>query len=60
MATKIQVIEHNETVHEGEIAKFEPAKIIEELKQAQVESPHMVAIGDVLIDARSVKTVKRV
>lgn len=57
--TKILVIEHNETVHEGEVAKFDAVKILEDIKKAQVEPPHMVAIGDVLLDARSVKSVTK-
>jgi hypothetical protein len=55
----IMIVEHNGEQHETNIEKYDAVKIHEQIKAAQSNSTndYVVVIGDVIIDARSIKKV---
>ncbi|MGY3718666.1 hypothetical protein ACWE42_24445 [Sutcliffiella cohnii] len=56
---KIKIVEHSGEQHLTSVVDFNAKETHLEIKNAQsnVSSDHMVCIGDVIIDARSVKSV---
>ncbi|WP_226528368.1 hypothetical protein [Metabacillus niabensis] len=56
---KVNIIEHSGEVHVTEVASFDPLETFNQLKEAQnnESSDHVVLIGSVIIDSRSVKSV---
>ncbi|WP_096224904.1 hypothetical protein [Geobacillus sp. FJAT-46040] len=56
---KIRIVEHSGEEHITEVEKFSAKAVYEQIKAAQNhDTPdYVVAIGDVIIDARSVKAV---
>jgi hypothetical protein len=55
----VKIVEHSGEEHITEVEKFDAKKIYEQMKKAQNhDTPdYVIVIGDVIIDARSVKTV---
>lgn len=56
---KIRIVEHSGEEHITEVKKFSAKSVYEQIKAAQNhDTPdYVVVIGDVIIDARSVKSV---
>jgi hypothetical protein len=56
---KIKVVEHGGEEHITEVEKFVAKEVYEQIRAAQNhDTPdYVVVIGDVIIDARSIKTV---
>lgn len=56
---KVKVVEHNGEEHITEVEKFDAKALYEHIKTAQNhDTPdYVVVIGDVIIDARSIKAV---
>ena len=56
---KIRIVEHNGEEHITEVEKFSAKSVYEQIKAAQNhDTPdYVVVIGDVIIDARSIKAV---
>ncbi|WP_078434224.1 hypothetical protein [Metabacillus halosaccharovorans] len=59
---KIIIIEHSGEVHTTEVDNYNVQEIFTQLKEAQNSetNDHVVLIGEVIIDSRSVKTVSLV
>lgn len=59
---KINIIEHSGEAHTTEVDNFNVQEIFTQLKEAQNSetNDHVVLVGDVIIDARSVKSVSPV
>jgi hypothetical protein len=57
--TKVKIVEHSGEEHITEVEKFDAQALYEQIKAAQNhDTPdYVVVIGDVIIDARSVKAV---
>ncbi|AKM19791.1 hypothetical protein GARCT_02540 [Geobacillus sp. 12AMOR1] len=56
---KIRIVEHSGEEHITEVEKFSAKSVYEQIKAAQNhDTPdYVVVIGDVIIDARSIKAV---
>jgi hypothetical protein len=56
---KVKVVEHSGEEHITEVEKFDAKAVYEQIKAAQNhDTPdYVVVIGDVIIDARSIKAV---
>jgi hypothetical protein len=56
---KVKVVEHSGEEHITEVEKFDAQALYEQIKAAQNhDTPdYVVVIGDVIIDARSIKAV---
>jgi hypothetical protein len=57
--TKVKIVEHSGEEHITEVEKFDAKELYQQIKAAQNhDTPdYVVMIGDVIIDARSVKAV---
>jgi hypothetical protein len=57
--TKVKIVEHSGEEHITEVEKFDAKEVYEQIRAAQNhDTPdYVVVIGDVIIDARSIKTV---
>lgn len=60
--TKVSIVEHSGKEHLTEVENFSAAEIHQNLKEAQSHSTsdYTVLIGEVIIDARSVNSVKKI
>lgn len=59
MAKKVKIVEHSGDAHITEVETFNAKETQAEIKAAQEHSTndYTVCIGDVIIDARSIKSV---
>jgi hypothetical protein len=57
--TKVKIVEHSGEEHITEVENFDAKALYEQIKAAQNhDTPdYVVVIGDVIIDARSIKAV---
>lgn len=57
---KLEIIEHGGNRHETEVESYDAAAIFLAIKEGQNGTDHVVLIGDVIIDSRSIKSVVQV
>jgi pyrimidine operon attenuation protein/uracil phosphoribosyltransferase len=59
---KVKVIEHSGQEHVTEVESFNALEVYKSIQEAQssTNGQHVIVVGDVIVDARSIRTVSKV
>lgn len=56
----LKIIEHSGVEHITQVAEYNAKETFMELIKARVENPFMLLVGDIIVDARVVQSIKEV
>lgn len=59
---KLEIVKHGGVKRQTEVSDYDPKEMFKTIQSAQLNasSDHMVLIGDVIIDARTIESVHKI